>query len=226
MKKWLVLGVALAVAFAFVACKKKEVPTVATAGTAAGTAAVAPPPETPLALSPEAQKLPKGTKVAVMELEKGGVVEIELLEKETPKTVANFVDLVNGKLYDNLPVHRVEDFVVQTGDDEKANELHPGIKLDVEKDKRKCVRGAVSMARSMAPGATTYGDTSPSEFFILKKDSPHLDPDFCVFGMVLGDGMKVVDGIQLNDVIKRVGVLTVGEEAAPTTAKEATPAKK
>jgi peptidyl-prolyl cis-trans isomerase B (cyclophilin B) len=209
--------VAVGLAVSWTACKKKEVaPTAVTAGTAA---TAAPTAEKPLALSAEAQTLPKGTKVAVMELEKGGVVEISLLEKDAPKTVANFVELVNGKLYDNLPIHRVEGFVVQTGDDEKAEQIHPGIKLEVEKDTRKCVRGAVSMARSMPPGAKTYGDTSPSEFFILKKDSPHLDKDFCVFGGVVGKGMDVVDNIVVNDVIKRIRILTVGEEAAPPATK-------
>ena len=153
----------------------------------------------------------------MLELAKGGGVEIEMLDKETPKTAANFEMLVADKLYDGLPIHRVEDFVVQAGNDDRANQLHPGIKLAVEKDKRKCVRGAVSMARGATPGSKVYGATSVSEFFILKKDSPYLDPDFCVFGVVVS-GMDVVDKIQQGDVIKRAAILTAGEVAAPTAA--------
>jgi len=209
--------VAVGLAVSWTACKKKEVaPTAATAGTAI---TAAPPVEKPLALSADAAKLAKGTKVAVVDFGAKGVVEIELLEKETPKTAANFVELVNDKFYDEMPVHRVEDFVVQAGDGMLVGKDVGDRKLDVERDKHKCVRGAVSMARGMAPGAKEYGDTSSTQFFILKKDSPHLDKDFCVFGGVVGKGMDVVDNIVVNDVIKRIRILTVGEESAPPATK-------
>jgi len=198
------------------ACKKKEekAPTAESVATTADVKA----PETPPVLSAAAAKLAPGTKVAVIELEKGGTIEIELLEKEAPKTTANFVKLVEEKFYDGIPFHRVEpNFVVQAGDASLVGRANPDITLEVEKDKRRCVRGAVSMARAMAPGASEYGPTSPTQFFILTKDSPHLDKDFCVFGMAIS-GMDVVDGLRVNDVIKRVRILTVGE-AAPTAAK-------
>jgi len=216
MKKWFIFALALVVAFGVVACQKKA-PTAATAATAA-TVAVA-PPETPLTLTADAQKLVKGTKVAVMDMGEKGAVEIEVLEKETPKTAANFIELVNDKFYDGMPVHRVEDFVVQAGDGTLVGKDVGDRKVDVEKDKRKCVRGAVSMARGMAPGSKDYGETSPTQFFILKKDSPHLDKDFCVFGVVVS-GMDVVDQIRVNDKINRVRILTTGEEAPVGTAAE------
>ncbi len=213
----LVALAAVALVLGAAACKKKvEAP--ATAKTAATAETVAKgAPETPPVLSAEAQKLPPGTKVVAMELEKGGSIEFELLDKEAPKTAAHFEMLLNDKLYDGLPIHRVEGFVIQTGDDEKAEQLHPGITLEAEKDKRKCVRGAVSMARAMAPGAKEYGATSPTEFFILKQDSTYLDKDFTVFGMVVS-GLDVLDKIQPNDVIKRIRVVTVG--AAPATVEK------
>jgi cyclophilin family peptidyl-prolyl cis-trans isomerase len=191
------------------ACRKKaEEP--ATGETAAETAAAAEEPETPLALSEKAKgELTPGTEVAVIELP-DGLVEIELLTDETPKTAGNFVKLVGEKFYDGLPFHRVEGFVVQAGDAERVGRANPDIKLDVEKDKRKCVRGAVSMARGAVPGSKEYGPTSPNQFFILKEDSPHLDPDFCVFGVVV-TGMDVVDKVKEGDVIKRIRVLTAGE---------------
>jgi len=88
------------------ACKKKEekAPTAESVGTTADVKA----PETPPVLSAAAAKLAPGTKVAVIELEKGGTIEIELLEKEAPKTTANFVKLVEEKFYDGIPFHRVE----------------------------------------------------------------------------------------------------------------------
>lgn len=195
---------------AFTACQKKMEPP-ATAQTG-GTAVEAPRPETPLALSPEAQKLPPGTNVAVLELEKGGIIEIQLLEKETPLTAGNFKKLVEDKFYDGLPFHRVvPNFVIQAGDAELVGRANPDIKLDVEKDKRKCVRGAVSMARAATPGSKEYGPTSPTQFFIVTKDSPHLDKDFCVFGVVV-TGMEIADQVQQDDVIKRIRILTTAEE--------------
>lgn len=198
-----------ALAAAFVGCRKKgEEP--ATAETVE-TAAEAEAPEIPLSLSAEAQKLPSGTEVAVIEMEEGSI-EIELLTKETPKTAANFIKLVEDKFYDGIPFHRVEPgFVVQAGDATLVGRENPAVTVPVEPDKRKTMRGAVSMARSMAPGATEYGDTSPTQFFILTGDSPHLDPDFCVFGVVV-TGMDVVDNLRKDDVIKRVRVLKVGED--------------
>jgi peptidyl-prolyl cis-trans isomerase B (cyclophilin B) len=213
---WAAVAAALAVSFA--GCRKKlEEP--ATAETVE-TAAEAEVPETPLALSPEAQKLPPGTEVAVLDTDKG-VIEIELLTKETPQTAANFIKLVEDKFYDGIPFHRVEPgFVVQAGDATLVGRENPAVQLPVEADKRKTVRGAVSMARSMAPGATEYGETSPTQFFILTGDSPHLDPDFCVFGVVVS-GMDVVDNLRQGDVIKRARVLTVGEEESVEGTAEA-----
>ena len=49
-------------------------------------------------------------------------------------------------------------------------------------------RGAISMARSNDP------DSASSQFFIVHKDSKHLDGDYAVFGYVT-KGMDVVDKI-------------------------------
>ncbi|HUU57091.1 MAG TPA: peptidylprolyl isomerase [bacterium] len=174
--------------------------------------------EMPLRLSAEARALPPGTNVAVLELEDGAAVEVQLLEAETPETAANFVRLVEDKFYDGIPFHRVvPDFVVQAGDATLVGRENPDISLEVEADVRECLRGAVSMARLARPdedtGDVIYGDTSPTQFFILKKDSPHLDDNFCVFGVVV-TGMGIVDGIQQGDLIKRIRILTVAEGEA------------
>ncbi len=172
--------------------------------------------EVMLELSAEAGQLPAGTKVAALELEDGGIVEIQLLLDETPETAGNFVALVEDGFYDGIVFHRVvPDFVVQAGDARLVGRENPDIALALESDERKCVRGAVSMARlaraDEETGQMVYGDTSPTQFFILKSDAPRLDPDFCVFGLVV-TGMDVVDEIEQDDVIRRIRVLTVGEE--------------
>ncbi|UCH78179.1 MAG: peptidylprolyl isomerase [Candidatus Coatesbacteria bacterium] len=201
-------------ALAAAGCQKKvEEP--ATGEETALTAATEEEPEMPLALSEEADKLAAGTKVAVMELE-AGLVEIELFTDETPATAGNFVALCEDNFYDGIIFHRVEPgFVVQAGDATLVGRANPALALEVEPDKRKCLRGAISMARGFDQATGEYLDTSPTQFFILLGDSPHLDPDFCVFGVVV-TGMDIVDGIKQNDVIKRFRVLTVGEEEGPT----------
>lgn len=216
---YVLLAAILALFFVVAACQKKvEAPAT---GEATGETAVAEtPPETPLDLSAEAQKLPPGTKVAIIEMPEG-VIQIELFTEETPKTAGNFIQLAEDEFYDGIPFHRVEPgFVVQAGDATFVGRENPAIKVPVEPDKRKCVRGAVSMARSYNEASGQYGDTSPTQFFILTGNSPHLDPDFCVFGVVVS-GMDVVDNIERNDVIKRIRIVTVGEE--PEAAEEPTP---
>ncbi len=212
-------GFLAVVVLAGAGCQKKaEAP--ATGEATGETAVAAAPRETLLGLSAEAQKLPLGTEVAVIEMPEG-VVQIELFTRETPKTAANFIKLAEEEFYDGIPFHRVEPgFVVQAGDATFVGRENPAIEIPAEPDSRKCVRGAVSMARSYDQGADEYGPTSPTQFFILTGDSPHLDPDFCVFGVVVS-GMDVVDRIKRDDVIKRVRVLTVGEE--PAAAEELAP---
>lgn len=48
--------------------------------------------------------------------------------------------------------------------------------------------GVLSMARAMSP------NSAGSQFFIMHKDSPHLDGSYAAFGMII-DGMDVVNKI-------------------------------
>ena len=58
-----------------------------------------------------------------------------------------------------------------------------GFRNDLKHD-----RGVISMARSFMP------DSAGSQFFIMHKDSPHLDGAYAAFGKVI-EGMDVVDKI-------------------------------
>jgi peptidyl-prolyl cis-trans isomerase B (cyclophilin B) len=176
------------------------------------------PVEEPVVLSDEATKLPPGTKVAVLELEKGGVIEFELFTEETPETAGNFVKLCGEKFYDGLAFHRVvKGFIIQAGDPAFVGKEPVNMTISEEPDRRKFKRGAVSMARfgtEDESGNTVYGATSGNEFFITTGEASHLDPDFCVFGMVI-TGMDVADGVAQGNVIKRIRVVEVppAEEA-------------
>lgn len=183
-------------------------------------------PEEAVVLSEEATALESGTEVAVLELEKGGVIEFELFTEETPETAGNFVKLCDEKFYDGLAFHRVvKGFVIQAGDPTWVGREPVDMAIPEEPDKRKFRRGAVSMARLATEdksGEYVYGATSGNEFFIVTGEASHLDPDFCVFGMVI-TGMDVADAVAQGNVIKRIRVVEVqagetpAEETEPTT---------
>ena len=136
--------------------------------------------------------------IAVIELAKGGTIEMELYADDTPNTVANFIKLVNKKFYDGLTFHRVEPgFVVQGGDPEGTGQGGPGYTIKDEVSHNLHVRGAVGMAKSQLP------DSAGSQFYICLDDTPNLDGGYTVFGKVI-KGMEYVDKIQVGDKMKTV----------------------
>lgn len=146
-----------------------------------------------------------GLPVAVMET-KRGTIKLELYEKDAPKTVENFVKLINAGYYNGLRFHRViDDFVIQGGcpnskeaGDRKAGTGGPGwqIKCETSGNPRRHGTGSLSMAHA---GKNTGG----SQFFITHSPQPHLDNIHTVFGQVIY-GQDVVNAIRPWDEIKTV----------------------
>jgi peptidyl-prolyl cis-trans isomerase B (cyclophilin B) len=130
-----------------------------------------------------------------IEMENGGIIDIELYEDKAPITCANFKKLVEGGFYDGLIFHRViAGFMVQGGDptgtgcggsDEniKGEFLANGVKNDISH-----VRGVISMARSQNMNSAS------SQFFVMHADADYLDGQYAAFGRVI-EGMDVVDEI-------------------------------
>ena len=130
-----------------------------------------------------------------IEMENGGVIELELCPDKAPKTVANFEKLVKEGFYDGLIFHRViKGFMIQGGDptgtgysgsDETivGEFASNGIRNDLSH-----TRGVISMARSNNPNSAS------SQFFIVHEDSTFLDGNYAAFGKVVS-GMEVVDAI-------------------------------
>ncbi len=130
-----------------------------------------------------------------IEMQNGGIINLELYPDKAPITVENFVSLVNEKFYDGLIFHRViKDFMIQGGDPEgtgfggsgktiKGEFTANGVANDLSH-----VRGVISMARSKQM------DSASSQFFIVQKDSTYLDGQYAAFGKVI-EGMDVVDEI-------------------------------
>src|SRR5216683_7479648 len=137
---------------------------------------------------------------AVISMEKGGEITIELFPGDAPKTVANFVALTKKGFYNKLTFHRVEPgFVVQGGDPKGNGTGGPGYTIKAEFNAHKHVRGTVAMARSQHP------DSAGSQFYICYGPTPHLDRNYTVFGQVTS-GMEHVDRIKQGDKMKTVEI--------------------
>ncbi len=133
--------------------------------------------------------------LVTIEMENGKKIYIELYPEVAPNTVNNFISLINKNYYDGLNFHRViPGFMIQGGDPSGDGSGGPGygIKGEFEKNDVKNdinhTRGVLSMARSGDP------DSAGSQFFIMTKDSTHLDGEYAGFGEVI-EGMDVVDEI-------------------------------
>ncbi len=147
---------------------------------------------------------------AKIKTNKGDMVA-ELYEKETPKTVENFVKLAKDGFYKGLKWHRViPDFVIQGGcpnTREGASGIPgtggPGWQIDCETDAEKQFhdKGVLSMAHA---GRNTGG----SQFFIVlsRDNTAHLDGNHTCFGKVV-EGLDVLDNIRQNDDILNVEII-------------------
>lgn len=161
--------------------------------------------------------------IVTFEMENGDIIKAELYPEIAPNTVNNFISLINKGYYDGLIFHRViKGFMIQGGDPEGTGMGGPGYGIKGEfasngfKNDLAHKAGVLSMARSMMP------NSAGSQFFIMHKDSPHLDGDYAAFGKVT-EGMDVVDKIAESKTdrsdrpieeqkIKKVTVDTFGEE--------------
>lgn len=132
---------------------------------------------------------------AIIEMENGGTMTLELYPEIAPITVENFVKLANEGFYNGLIFHRViAGFMIQGGDPTGTGMGGPGYQIKGEfssngvKNTLKHTRGVISMARSMHP------DSAGSQFFIMHQNAPHLDGSYAAFGK-LTEGFDVLDRI-------------------------------
>ena len=133
--------------------------------------------------------------IVTFEMENGDVFKAELYPEIAPNTVRNFISLINHNFYDGVIFHRViKGFMIQGGDPEGIGIGGPGYAIKGEfaangfENNLKHDRGVLSMARSMMP------DSAGSQFFVMHKDSPHLDGEYAGFGKVI-EGIEIIDKI-------------------------------
>ena len=133
--------------------------------------------------------------VVTIEMENGDVMKVELYPEIAPNTVNNFISLVNKGFYDGLIFHRViRGFMIQGGCPDGTGMGGPGQRITRQLHQNefpntlKHEPGVISMARAMHP------DSAGSQFFIMHKNSPHLDGSYAAFGKII-EGMDVVNKI-------------------------------
>lgn len=177
---------------------------------------------------------------AVIRIKGLGDITVDLYAKTAPITVANFVSLAKSGFYNGLTFHRIiKDFMIQGGDPNgdgtgggskniKGEFYANGVENNLKHD-----RGVISMARSgslyeqyLAMGYKLSDlpseaksdieramNSASSQFFIMHKDSPHLDGNYAAFGKVTS-GMEIVDKLaETTPVIDNNG--TVAKENQP-----------
>ncbi|HOM41922.1 MAG TPA: peptidylprolyl isomerase [Bacillota bacterium] len=140
----------------------------------------------------------KNNPEAIIEMENGDVMKLELYPDIAPNTVRNFISLANKGFYDGVIFHRViPGFMIQGGDPQGVGVGGPGYSIKGEfkangfENNLKHTKGVISMARSMSP------NSAGSQFFIMVADSPHLDGQYAAFG-------KVTEGIETAEKIVAV----------------------
>lgn len=139
---------------------------------------------------------------ALIKTEKGNM-QVEFYTQDAPKTVANFVKLVNDGFYNGLSFHRViPDFVIQGGCPSGNGSGGPGYNIPCELtgENQFHDRGVLSMAHA---GPNTGG----SQFFIChsRRNTSHLDKKHTCFGRVV-HGFEVIDAITTGDSILSISI--------------------
>jgi peptidyl-prolyl cis-trans isomerase B (cyclophilin B) len=145
-----------------------------------------------------------------------GTFFIEFFPEEAPNTVHNFLELVESGYYDGTVFHRIiPGFMIQGGDPNTKDpdgdqslwgQGGPGYQINEEFSTLQHDHGIVSMARSNHP------DSAGSQFFIVHKDSPHLDGEYTVFG-------RLVPG--LPNVLNHIASLETDDNNVPLDLLEA-----
>ena len=158
----------------------------------------------------------KNNPIVTIEMENGKKINVELYPDIAPNTVNNFISLIESKYYNGITFHRViSGFMIQGGCPNGNGMGGPGYSIKGEFSQNKFTNdlkhsaGVISMARTQFP------DSAGSQFFIMHKDSPHLDGAYAGFG-------KVIEGMDVVDEIAAVKVGPSDQPMRPQVMKEVT----
>jgi len=144
---------------------------------------------------------PNKTYTAVIKTDQGDIT-IDLLAKEAPQTVNNFVFLADKKFYDGTTFYRViadssgKVHFVQAGDPSGTGSGGPGYTLPVEdpSDLFESTAGVLAMAKPQSADQPNNG----SQFFITTLEEPTFDGKYTAFGKVT-KGLDLLAKLQPRD---------------------------
>lgn len=145
-----------------------------------------------------------------------GVVSIDLDAGKAPETVANFLQYVEDKHFDNTIFHRVIDgFMIQGGG------FEPGMRQKATREpvKNEADNGLKNAMYTIAMARTSNPHSATAQFFINVADNDFLNHTaqtpqgwgYCVFGRVV-EGQDVVDRIKKVRTGSRAGHQDVPQE--------------
>lgn len=132
----------------------------------------------------------------------GAELPFELYPDDAPKTVENFVKLIEEGYYNGKTFHRViPGFVSQGGCPygTGSGDLGYTIPCETQNNPHKHIPGALSMAHRGK-------DTGCCQFFIVHESQPHLDGVHTVFGQVT-DNLGAVRAMAQGDVMEKVEII-------------------
>ena len=125
-----------------------------------------------------------------------GTMVFELLQDVAPKTVANFIGLVDGHFYDNLTFHSVvAGAYIQGGDAAGTGQGTPPFYFDDEYNPAAIFSGSGQLAMAN----TQQKDHNGTQFFITSTPERSLDFKQVIFGQLIR-GQNVLSAIQSQPV--------------------------
>ncbi|MBT1018656.1 peptidylprolyl isomerase [Canibacter sp. lx-72] len=130
-----------------------------------------------------------------------GDIVVSLFGDHAPKTVQNFIDLVEKGFYDGVIFHRIiKSFMIQGGDPTGTGTGGPGYTFDDEIHPELVFDKKYQLAMANAgkrPDMTgRLAGTNGSQFFITTSEPMYLTGKHTIFGEVADDeSRKVVDAI-------------------------------
>lgn len=134
---------------------------------------------------------------SIIQTNKGPML-IKLFNAAAPKTVSNFVKLIDSHFYDGLLFHRyVKGFIVQGGDPTGTGRGGPGYTLPAEINSNKHLLGTLAMART-SDSVNPQRRSSGSQFYICLAPQPFLDGKYTTFGRVV-KGFDVLMRLRKGD---------------------------
>ena len=150
--------------------------------------------------SPAGENAAGAGKFFVIDTDKGRIVAKLHTDASAnvARTIANFEQKANSGYFDGLVFHRVEDWVVQGGDPTGTGS--GGNQIPSEYNRLPFVTGALGVARTGDP--TQMND---SQFFIVKRESSHLNGQYTNWGQVV-EGLDVVNALAKGDRMTKVRV--------------------